>query len=103
MTTNTHFTHLECSMTGETYEDAGLKNLSEAGKPLLARYDLDKAKGALDRDAIAARDGGFWKWQELLPVRDEANIVRLGEIDTPNIALRDTAAGAGAKLSLIHI
>lgn len=97
MTTNTHFTHLECSMTGETYEDAGLKNLSDAGKPLLARYDLDKAKGALDRDAIAARGGGFWKWQELLPVRDEANIVRLGEIDTPNIALRDTAAWAGAK------
>lgn len=101
MTTHSYFTHLECSMTGERVEDSGLKNLSAADKPLLARYDLDTAKRALDRDEIAARDGGFWKWRELLPVRDANNIIRLGETDTPNITLDETASWAGASGEMI--
>lgn len=39
-----YVTHLECSKTGKTYEPNKLYNLSEAGKPLLVRYDLKKPR-----------------------------------------------------------
>ena len=40
----TFVTHLECSATGERHAADQLHNLSRAGKPLLARYDLDGVK-----------------------------------------------------------
>jgi threonine synthase len=91
-----YFTHLECSETGARYSKDIAHNLSEAGKPLLARYDLDKAKGEIDRDAIAAREGGFWKWRELLPVARDEDVAALGEIDTPLIEIPATARASGA-------
>ncbi len=91
-----YFTHLECSYTGETYARDKAHNLSEAGKPLLARYDFERARGEVDRDAIAARNGGFWKWRELLPVENDADVCALGEIDTPLIETPATAKASGA-------
>ena len=49
-----YFTHLECSETGKRYEIDTPHNLSDAGKPLLARYDLEKMKGEIDRGAKRA-------------------------------------------------
>ncbi|MAC88704.1 threonine synthase [Maricaulis sp.] len=91
-----YFTHLECSETGERYEADLPHNLSKAGKPLLARYDLDAMKAGIDRDTIWSRDGGFWKWRELLPVADDAHVCALGEIDTPLIDIPATAKVSGA-------
>ncbi|MFT6462059.1 MAG: threonine synthase [Maricaulis maris] len=91
-----YFTHLECSETGERYEADQPLNLSKAGKPLLARYDLDAMKAGIDRDTIWSRDGGFWKWRELLPVADDAHVCALGEIDTPLIEIPATAKVSGA-------
>ena len=61
-------THLECSLTGERYESDRLQNLSKAGKPLLARYNLDAIAACLTREALASRPNGMWKWRELLPL-----------------------------------
>ena len=36
--------------------------------PLEARYDLDLLAAILDREAIAARPPGIWRYRELLPV-----------------------------------
>jgi len=91
-----YFTHLECSETGKTYSKGEIHNLSDAGMPLLARYDFDKAKSEIDRDEIAARDGGFWKWRELLPVANDTDVCALGEIDTPMIDVPATAKASGA-------
>ncbi|WP_417488994.1 threonine synthase [Maricaulis sp.] len=91
-----YVTHLECSETGKHYPKDQPHNLSEAGKPLLVRYDLAKAKGVIDRGAISARGGGFWKWRELLPVTDDKDVCRLGEIDTPLIDVPATAKASGA-------
>ena len=44
MKNNTFVTHLECSMTGRRYEKDCVHGLSDAGKPLLVRYDLEKIK-----------------------------------------------------------
>lgn len=97
MTQTTDFvTHLECAMTGKRAQDGVLHNLSEDGWPLLVRYDLERLRAAVDRDAVWARGGGFWKWRELLPVRGDENVVALGEVDTPLVALSNGYPGAGA-------
>ena len=70
-------THLECSLTGERYEADRLHGLSAAGRPLLVRYDLDATGRVLSRDALEARETDMWRWRELLPVRETANIVSL--------------------------
>ncbi|MGV3651041.1 MAG: threonine synthase [Devosia sp.] len=80
-------THLECSMTGEHYEAGRLHGLSRVGRPLLVRYDLPALGRSVDRDAIASRAPDLWRWRELLPVVDKANIVSLGETETPLIAI----------------
>ncbi len=79
----TFVTHLECSLTGERYEADELHGLSEAGRPLLVRYDLEAAGKALARDALEQRPTDLWRWRELLPVRRAESIVSLGEIETP--------------------
>ncbi len=80
-------THLECSLTGERYDADTLHGLSRAGRPLLVRYDLSAAGAAISRDVMMARPTDLWRWRELLPVRDVADIVSLGEIETPLIEL----------------
>lgn len=84
---NPFVTHLECSLEGDRREAGHVYRLSEAGRPLLVRYDLDRIRESVDRDEIAARSGGFWKWHELLPPTDIDAVPRLGEIDTPLIEL----------------
>ncbi len=66
----TYLTHLECSLTGQTYDAHQLIRLSDAGQPLLARYDLPKARAELDRDELMRRPAGMWRYHELLPVAD---------------------------------
>lgn len=97
-----YITHLECSITGRADYKAGeVHGLSEAGRPLMARYDLAALKKVADRDEIWARPGGFWKWRELLPVRNNDNIIRLGEEDTPILSCEKTAALVGHKGELL--
>ena len=83
----TFVTHLECSMTGETFEPDRLYGLSPAGRPLLVRYDLAALAKTLDKETLARRSGGFWRYREMLPVRRDENVVRLGEETTPLIRL----------------
>jgi threonine synthase len=57
------------------------------GRPLLARYDIEKAARTLTAESLAERrTGGLWRWKELLPVRDRRHVVYLGEGDTPLLA-----------------
>jgi threonine synthase len=80
-------THLECSMTGERHEADQVHNLSRASKPLLVRYDLAGVKKALTKDKLAGRPADLWRYRELLPVRRKEDIVSLGEIMTPMVAM----------------
>ena len=94
-------THLECSLTGERYPAGQPHNLSCAGKPLLVRYDFDRARETLTRESLASRPQGMWKWRELLPLADDAEAVSLGEPETPIVALPETARKAGATGLLV--
>ena len=91
-------THLECSYTGESYEAGRVHGLSREGKPLLVRYDLEALGAAIDRKSLSAREGGLWKYLELLPVRQGENIISLGEELTPLVDLPDLQAGPGRLL-----
>jgi threonine synthase len=83
--TRTSFaTELECSGCGARYSlNEAHTYCKQCQSPLLTRYDLDSARQHVDRDALAARPAGMWRWHELLPVIDPQNIVTLGEGDTP--------------------
>jgi threonine synthase len=93
----TFVTHLECSMTGETYEADRLHGLSRVGRPLLVRYDLAAAGAALTPAVLAGRPADLWRYREILPVRRTENIVSLGEIATPIVELPAVARAAGAS------
>lgn len=80
-------THLECSMTGESYPAGEVHGLSKAGRPLLVRYDLPSIKAKVDRDAFASRTGGFWRYRELLPMARNDSALDLGETVTPIMRL----------------
>ena len=92
-------THLECSLTGERYDAGRIHNLSQAGKPLLVRYDMEAAKRTLTRDSLAGREPGMWKCRELLP--HDGDPVSLGEPETPIISLPNIARREGASNLLV--
>jgi threonine synthase len=80
-----YVTHLECSKTGKRYEPNKLYNLSEAGKPLLVRYNLKMAAWTLTKENLKKRVSSLWRYREVLPVVNDENIVTLGEGWTPLI------------------
>jgi threonine synthase len=94
----TFVSHLECSLTGKTYEAGKVHELSEAGRPLLVRYDLDAIKKNVTRESIEnSKEAGFWRYEQLLPVMKKENRISLGEVVTPLIALEKSAHVLGAK------
>ena len=93
-----YVTHLECSMTGQTYPAGQIHGLSEVGRPLLVRYDLEKMKTELTKEDIAAsKANGFWRYAPMLPVTKAESRISLGEVMTPLIPLTSSAAGLGGK------
>lgn len=72
-------------MTGKRYEARRVHGLSEAGRPLLVRYDLERLAASISKEALARRTEGFWRYREFLPVDHEENRVSLGEVVTPLI------------------
>src|SRR5499433_1842439 len=78
-----YVTHLECSKTGKKYEPNKLYNLSDAGKPLLVRYDLKMAAGTLTKESLKKRVSSLWRYREVLPAVNDENIITLGEGWTP--------------------
>lgn len=88
-----YFTHLECTRTGERVEAGEVHNLSPAGAPLFARYDLETLAKTLTRETFANRPESFWRYRELLPVKDAAHIPALGECFTPLIRLNRFSDG----------
>jgi len=87
---------LQCPECGEHYSAEGVQTYChKCNAPLLARYDLPLAAARLDREALSHRPRGMWRWRELLPVRDPANEVSLGEGDAPLLPAPRVAARLG--------
>jgi threonine synthase len=83
--TGSALTHLEGALSGKTYPADELLGLDPAdGRPLFARYDLERASRTLTVESLGRRrTGGMWRWAELLPVQTWDHVIHLGEGATP--------------------
>ena len=91
----TFVTHLECGLHGDRYAADQIHGLSQAGKPLLVRYDLQALASRIDRDEMSTRPADLWRYREFLPVRRADNIISLGELHTPLIPTPRLQTGTG--------
>jgi threonine synthase len=95
-----YLAYLECSHCHRSYDaDQLIRLCQDCDLPLLARYDLARAAGELDRDELERRPAGLWRYRELLPVRDAKFIVTLGEGGKPLLKL----SRLGNDLGLSHL
>ena len=79
-----YLTNLECTYChAECSADEPQRLCAACGKVLYPRYDLEGAASALDRDALKERPPNMWRYFEVMPIRDEANVITLGEGFTP--------------------
>src|SRR5215813_9025264 len=93
-------THLECAACGLQHEARRLHNLcSQCGKPLLVRYDLERAADSLTKESLKGRDSDLWRYREVLPVERDENVVSLGEGFTPLVH----ASRLGEQLGLSEL
>ena len=78
-----YLTNLECTYCHAEYSaDEPQRLCAACGKVLYPRYDLEAAASALDRDALK-EPANMWRYFEVMPIRDEANVITLGEGFTP--------------------
>jgi threonine synthase len=118
--TRSTLTHLECGMCGKQYKHDQLINMcTDCQRPLLARYDLVRAKQTLTRQSLTTspcswndgENGGrppsLWRYEEVLPVQERCNMLSLGEgwtqlhhvkrlgvhIGCPNTFVKDEGTG----------
>ena len=94
-------THLECANCHKTHEANVLQNLClECGKPLLVRYDLEKAARTLTKESLKTRPQNLWRYLEVLPVENTENIVSFGEGFTPLLKADTLSEALPLKLNL---
>ncbi len=93
-------THLEGAIDGAHLPARTLQSTHE-GRPIVVRYDLEKIKRAIDRDALAARASGMWRYRELLPLAETDERVSLGEAETPLLDCPRLAAAMGVERLLV--
>jgi threonine synthase len=82
-------TRLECAACGLEHEARRLQNLcTRCAKPLLVRYDLERAARSLTKESLPGRPTSLWRYREVLPVAREENVVSFGEGWTPLLRAR---------------
>ncbi len=92
-------TELYCSKCSKRYDINTVMTLCPCGGPILVDYDYQAAARAIDKEDISPRPNSMWKYREILPVMNDANIVSLGEGGTPLLP----SVAVGAALGLKHL
>jgi threonine synthase len=93
--------HLDCPRCGTRHDADQVQGTCSCGSPLLARYDLKQAAGQACPHGIAGRPADLWRYHELLPVRDAARAVSLGEGMTPLMAMPTVGRALGVPRLLM--
>jgi threonine synthase len=79
-----HLTHLACTACAKEHDATVPQNVCTAcGKPLFAHYDLVAAAKTLTKESLRTREKSLWRYREVLPVKNAADVVTLGEGWTP--------------------
>ncbi|MBA4136797.1 MAG: threonine synthase [Opitutus sp.] len=93
-----HLTHLVCTACGSTHDASVPQNVSLCcSKPLYPAYNLAAAARTLTKDALRGRSASMWRYREVLPVHDEADIVTLDEGFTPLLPAPRLGARVGIE------
>ncbi|MGH7796625.1 MAG: threonine synthase, partial [Candidatus Binatia bacterium] len=71
-------------------------NLCPCGSPLLVRYNLKNAK-TFEKSSLHRRIASLWRYRELLPLQNDANLVSLGEGWTPLLRAKTLGAELGLQ------
>jgi threonine synthase len=74
-----------------------LLNLCPCGSPLMVRYDLEKAKTAFVKSSLQGRIASLWRYRELLPLQNDANLISLGEGYTPILDAKTLGGELGLR------
>ena len=90
---------LHCPRCGERSSPERIANLCGCGSPLLVEYDLPSIARTFRRDDLVGREASMWRYWEVLPQRDRANLVSLGEGWTPVLPL----PSLGRELGFDHL
>jgi threonine synthase len=89
---------LECLRCGQKHRPVrALYVCKKCGGKLEVKYDYEAIGERIDKKALAKRPMGVWKYRELLPIRDQRNIVTLNEGGTPLLRARNLARELGLK------
>ena len=100
--TASYLIDLFCTRCAEIHDADRLQSLCSCGGPLYARYDLEAAASEWQRGAgLASRPPGLWRYAELLPVRDAAHRLSLGEGGTPLLEAKRTGTRLGLRRLLM--
>ena len=93
-----HLTHLACTLCGKVHDASVPQNISTCcSKPLFAHYDLAAAAQTMTRESLRPRGKSLWRYREVLPVKNEPDIVTLGEGWTPLLPAPRFGAKHGLK------
>ncbi len=89
---------LRCLKCGHEHPPKkGLYVCEKCGGKIEVVYDYGGISKKVTRKSLEKRDGGVWKYQELLPIAERKNIVSLGEGGTPVIRAENIGKEIGLK------
>ncbi len=76
--------HVECTECGQIFSAEKVQTICEdCNAPLFASYDLERIKESMSKEDLVARYPSMWRYKEFLPIKEDENIVSLGEGFTP--------------------
>ncbi|MGH7276297.1 MAG: threonine synthase [Candidatus Rokuibacteriota bacterium] len=90
--------HVECTICGHRHDAKRLLTVCEqCGQMLAVRYDLERVKARVTKEALRERPPGMYRLRELTPLDQGEEPVTLGEGGTPLLALPRLAAHLGMR------
>jgi threonine synthase len=90
--------HVECTVCGHQHDAKRVLSVCErCGQMLAVRYDLDRVKTSLTKEALRSRARGMYRFRELTPLAADEEPVTLGEGGTPLLPLPRLAAELGLR------
>ncbi len=90
--------HVECTVCGARHDAKRLLTVCErCGQMLAVRYDLERVRAQVTKDALRGRPPGMYRFRELTPLDEDETPVTLGEGGTPLLPLPRLAAHLGLR------
>jgi len=90
-----YVTNLQCSKCATQYSAQEIHNSCDCGGQLMVNYDLSAIKSTVAKNDLVNRSFDMWRYSELLPVEDNANIISLQEGYSPIICLNSLSKDIG--------